>query len=86
MKKLYNTQGTCARQIEVDIEDGVVRSVRFVGGCPGNLEAITRLVTGMETERVRALLRGVTCGHRPTSCADQLVCAIDEVLAELKAS
>ena len=39
-------QGTCSRQIDVELENGVVRSVSFTGGCHGNTQGIAALVRG----------------------------------------
>ena len=72
----YSTKGTCSRSISFDIIDGKLHDVKFVGGCPGNLVAIGRLVEGMEAEKAAGLLRGVKCGNRSTSCGDQLAQAI----------
>lgn len=80
MQYTYKTKGTCSSQISFQIEDGIVKNVVFTGGCNGNLKAIARLVEGMEASRVIALLKGNTCGPRPTSCADQLACALGEAL------
>lgn len=76
----YATRGTCARQIDVEVEDGVVKTVRFHGGCPGNLQGVTRLVEGMRAEDAIAKLRGIKCGFKPTSCPDQLTYAIEEAM------
>lgn len=72
----FVTQGTCAKKISFEIEDGRLRDVRFSGGCPGNLAAISKLVEGMDALKVAELLAGNTCGGRGTSCADQLSQAI----------
>ena len=77
----YATRGTCARTIDFDIEDGKLQNVEFVGGCNGNLKAIGRLVEGADAAQTADILRGNTCGRRPTSCADQLSKAIDAALA-----
>lgn len=74
----FKTRGVCARQVDFAIEDGKLHDVQFVGGCDGNLRAIGKLVEGMSTEQVVELLEGNTCGAKPTSCADQLVCAIKQ--------
>lgn len=76
----YKTKGTCSREIFFSIEDGMVKGIRFVGGCDGNLKAIAKLAEGMEAKKVAELLRGNTCGFKPTSCGDQLACAIDAAL------
>lgn len=72
----YRTQGTCSKVIRITEEDGVLKEVKFVGGCPGNLQGITRLVEGMRVDDVIARLEGIRCGGKPTSCPDQLACAL----------
>ena len=76
----YKTHGVCARQINLDVEDGVIKHVDFVGGCNGNLKAIGKLVEGKPAEEIAGLLEGNTCGPRPTSCADQLAKALRMVV------
>lgn len=72
MSYVYKTKGTCSTQIEVELEGNIVRSVKFTGGCNGNLKAIPKLVEGMTVEEVERRIGGVTCGFRNTSCGDQL--------------
>lgn len=81
MKKTYMTKGTCANQIDIDIENGVIKSAQFFGGCAGNLQGISLLVTGMDAEKAKELLSGVKCGRKNTSCPDQLAKAIEMALA-----
>ena len=79
MHHTYQTKGTCSRSIDFDIEDGVVKNVSFTGGCNGNLKGIARLVEGKSAKEVSALLKGVECGMKGTSCPDQLARALEEV-------
>lgn len=72
MKYVYRTQGTCSTNIELDVEEGVLKEVAYWGGCNGSLQGISRLVTGMKVE-------GVRCGRRSTSCPDQLCKALHEM-------
>ena len=72
----YMTENTCSQVISLDIEDGVVHNVSFLGGCNGNLKAIPILVEGMTVEEIESKLSGITCGLRPTSCGDQLARAV----------
>ena len=74
----YRTHGTCSSEIIVDLEDDVVRSVRIIGGCSGNLQGISSLVRGMKAEEVIAKLKGIRCGTKPTSCPDQIAAALDQ--------
>ena len=76
MKLNYKTQGTCSTNIEVEVEDNVVKYVRFWGGCNGNLQGISSLVTGMKVDEVIGKLEGIHCGRRSTSCPDQLCKAL----------
>lgn len=80
----YKTRGTCSRSIQFDVVDGVVRDVRFEGGCNGNLKGIGKLVEGMSAQRVAELLEGTSCGPRSTSCPDQLAQALKLALENQK--
>jgi uncharacterized protein (TIGR03905 family) len=72
----YKTSGTCSTKIHFDIRDGKVCSVSFDEGCNGNLKALSILAEGMEAGELIQKLKGITCGKRKTSCADQLAMAI----------
>lgn len=83
-KYSYRTQGTCAAQINLDVENGIINEVEFFGGCNGNLQGISRLVKGMPCDEAIARLEGIKCGFKPTSCPDQLAQALRAVLAQEK--
>ena len=72
----YTPRGVCARQMILDVEDGVLRSLQVQGGCHGNLQGISKLVAGMPVDEVIARLDGICCGHKSTSCPDQLAQAL----------
>lgn len=76
----YNTKGTCARAVVVDVEDGVITDCKFVGGCHGNTQGVAALVTGMKAEDAIAKIKGIKCGMKTTSCPDQLALALEEAL------
>ncbi len=76
----YTTRGTCSRQIKVQIEDGIIQSVQFIGGCNGNTKGIAQLVRGMKAEDVIKRLKGTDCGGKGTSCPDQLALALEQAL------
>lgn len=78
MKYNYKTQNTCSTEIELELEGNVVRNIVFTGGCNGNLKTIPILVDGWTVEEIEEKCKGITCGRRPTSCADQLACAVRE--------
>ena len=68
----YKTQMTCSQMISFDLNGDVVSNISFLGGCNGNLKAISKLVDGWTVEKIEEYLLGNLCGQRPTSCADQL--------------
>ncbi|MBQ9103858.1 MAG: TIGR03905 family TSCPD domain-containing protein [Clostridia bacterium] len=74
---IFNTQGTCSRQILFDIEEGKVKNVKFIGGCSGNLQTVSRLVDGKDIDEVISLLKGIKCRGN-TSCGDQLAKALEK--------
>ncbi len=80
MTHSYKTRGTCSRQIDFEIENGIVKNVSFFGGCNGNLKGIGALVEGRPAEEVIALLKGMKCGFKNTSCPDQLAQALEKAL------
>ena len=76
----YTPKGVCSRKIEIDIENGIINKVRFVGGCNGNTQGISKLVEGMKAEDVISRLEGVNCNGRGTSCPDQLAKALEQAI------
>lgn len=85
MEHTYRTKGTCSREISFELDGDKVRNVHFVGGCDGNLKAVSKLVDGMSVAQIEALLRGNTCGPRSTSCADQLAVALQQAYEQEQA-
>lgn len=79
MQYTYKTKGTCSSQIILDVENGVINEVKFVGGCNGNTKGISALVKGMKADDVIARCEGIRCGFKPTSCPDQLAQALREI-------
>ena len=74
----FRPRGVCSQRMTVEIEDGIIRSLRIMGGCSGNLQGISRLVEGMEAEEATKRLEGIRCGFKPTSCPDQLAQALKQ--------
>ena len=77
---VYQPKGVCSKAIDVEVEGSVIKSVKFKGGCNGNLQGISSLVAGMKIEDAISRLRGIKCGVKNTSCPDQLACALQEIL------
>ena len=82
MKYSYKTSGTCSSKIDFEIEDGIVKNIKFTRGCNGNTQGIARLAEGMPAAEVIKRLKGTDCGGRGTSCPDQLARALEAALAQ----
>ncbi len=74
----FTPKGVCSRQMVIEVEDGIVKSLQVTGGCHGNLQGISKLVEGMKVEEVIARLDGIRCGGKATSCPDQLAQALKQ--------
>ena len=84
MRHDYPTEMVCSQLISFDLNDDVVSNIEFMGGCNGNLKAISKLVDGWTVEKIESYLRGNLCGVKPTSCADQLAKAVRKAYDEQK--
>ncbi|MEF2561595.1 MAG: TIGR03905 family TSCPD domain-containing protein [Negativibacillus sp.] len=82
MKFEYHTEGTCSRNIILEMDGDTIQSVQFIGGCNGNLKGIAALVQGQKAQDVIQKVRGITCGPKPTSCPDQLALALQAYLEQ----
>ncbi|MCQ2440925.1 MAG: TIGR03905 family TSCPD domain-containing protein [Clostridia bacterium] len=74
----YKTNGVCSRFIDIEIENDILVSVKYTGGCNGNLQGISRLVKGMKVDEVIEKLENIKCGYKDTSCPAQLALALKE--------
>jgi len=82
MNYTYKPKGVCSRQMNLELENGKIKSVQIIGGCDGNLKGISRLVEGMDAREAVTRLKGIRCGFKDTSCPDQLARALQEALAK----
>lgn len=80
MPHLYKTSGVCSRSIYFELDEGIVRNVRFEGGCNGNLQGVARLAEGRPAAEVVSVLSGIRCDSKATSCPDQFARALRELL------
>ncbi len=78
----YTTKGTCSRQIDITVDDGIVTDVKFHGGCSGNTQGLSALVRGMKVEDAIERMKGIKCGFKTTSCPDQLAVALAQMCEE----
>ncbi len=82
----YKTEMVCSQMISFDLEGDKVKNISFLGGCNGNLKAISKLVDGWTVDKIEEYLLGNTCGRRPTSCADQLAKGVRQAYNEERAN
>ena len=75
---VYKTRGVCSSEIEIAIEYGIIKRVKYHGGCSGNTQGVAALVKGMSPEEAISRLKGIQCGFRGTSCPDQLARLLEE--------
>lgn len=81
MEKItYIPRGVCSRKIDIEIEDGIIISAKYTGGCAGNTQGVAALIAGMSVEEAIKRLSGIRCGFKPTSCPDQLATALKEYI------
>lgn len=78
MEYNYQTKGVCSRSISFEIDDNIVTNVKFVGGCNGNLQGVSKLVEGLSVDEIEEKLSGINCNGKGTSCPDQLAKAVRE--------
>lgn len=78
MEYRYHPQGVCSQELIFDIENNIVKDLKVIGGCSGNLQGISSLVKGLTVDEVIEKLRGIKCGFKPTSCPDQISIALEE--------
>lgn len=75
----YEPKGVCSSSIDIETENGIIKSVTFAGGCNGNLQGISQLVKGMNVDEAIHKLKGIKCGFKNTSCPDQLAQALESM-------
>ena len=82
MKFEYHTEGTCSRNIILEMDGDTIQSVQFIGGCNGNTQGVAALAQGMKVQEYLNRCKGIHCGARPTSCPDQLALALQAYLEQ----
>lgn len=81
MEYTYRPKGVCSMQIKFEMgDDGIVKNIRFLGGCSGNTQGVARLAENRRADEVITLLSGIRCGGKNSSCPDQLAKALQEAI------
>lgn len=79
MVYVYEPKGVCSREMQIEVEDDVIKSVKIIGGCDGNTKGVASLLIGMKVDEAIKRLKGIDCRGRGTSCPDQLAIALEEI-------
>lgn len=80
MAYYYLPRGVCAREFFIELDGEKIKKIEIRGGCDGNLKGITHLLAGMNVKEAIERMRGIRCGHKETSCPDQLSIALEKAL------
>ena len=80
---IYTPQGVCSRQMIIEVENEIIKSVEIIGGCAGNTKGVSVLVEGMNINEAIKRLRGIDCRGRGTSCPDQLAIALEKIKEQI---
>ena len=83
MEYIYEPEGVCSHKIIFDIENNIIKSVKIIGGCPGNTVGLSKLLEGQNIDDVIKKLKGITCGYKETSCPDQIAKALEKYKKEV---
>ena len=79
----FRPRGVCSQEMQVEVDDqGIIRDMRVLVGCSGNLQGISALVKGMPAEEAIKRLKGIRCGFKDTSCPDQFARNLEQALAK----
>ena len=77
---IYKPTGVCSKEMNIELDGDVIKSVKFTGGCSGNTQGVAALVAGMKVSDAISRLEGIRCGIRETSCPDQLAKALKQAI------
>ena len=63
----YIPKGVCSKKIIIDIENNYIKNIKIIGGCPGNLLGISKLLQDKNIDEIIGELEGIRCGLKSTS-------------------
>ena len=79
MELSFRPKGVCSQLMDIVVEGDTIVSVKVSGGCSGNLQGISRLLSGMNINDAIERMEGIRCGFKHTSCPDQLAQALKQI-------
>lgn len=78
MEYRYKPQGVCSKEMIIELDGDIIKSIKIIGGCAGNTVGVSKLIEGMKIDEAIKRLKGIPCGFKSTSCPDQLSIALEE--------
>lgn len=72
MKYTYKPHGVCSQEFILDVDNNIIKSLKIIGGCQGNTQAVCKLVEGQTLDWAIERLKGIDCHGKGTSCPDQV--------------
>ena len=79
MEYKYEPQGVCSTEMKIIVEGKIIKDIKIINGCDGNLKGIISLIKGMNIDDVINKLKGIKCKNKNTSCPDQLAIALEKI-------
>lgn len=79
MEYRYKPSGVCSQEMIIEVENDIIKSVKIIGGCPGNTLGLSKLMVGQNIDEAISRLKGIMCGIKGTSCPDQLSKALEKI-------
>lgn len=79
----YEPKGVCSMQMNIEVENEIIKNVEIIGGCAGNTQGVSVLVQGMNINEAIRKLKGIDCRGRGTSCPDQLAIALEKIKEQI---
>lgn len=84
MEYRYSPEGVCSKEMIIEMDGDIIKSVKIVGGCPGNTVGVSTMVEGKNIDEIIKKLKGIPCGVKGTSCPDQLARALEKIKEKMK--
>ena len=79
MEYRFTPKGVCSREMIIELDGDIIKSVKIIGGCAGNTVGVSKLVEGMKIDEAIKRLKGIDCNSKGTSCPDQIARALEEI-------
>lgn len=79
---IYKPQGVCSREMRFIMDKDIIKDLKIIGGCAGNLLGISMMIKGRHIHEILDIFTGIKCGNKATSCPDQISLALQAYAKE----